>query len=312
MDPIRRHRIPLAGTAGILALALLTGLLAAAPAPAQNQDFSKVEITAQKLADGIWMLQGAGGNLGVSAGEDGVFLIDDQYAPLTEKIRAAIAKISDKPVRFVLNTHWHGDHTGGNENLGKAGVLIVAHDNVRKRLSTDQFIEAFKQDVPASPKEALPVVTFNDTVTFHMNGQTLHAFHVPPAHTDGDSVVWFKEADVVHTGDLFFNGFYPFIDVGSGGSVDGMIAAADRILGMIGENTQLIPGHGPAGRRKDLVAFRDMLQGVRDAVAPLVAAGKSLDEVQAAKPLAPFDETWGKGFLNSEAFTAIVYASLKK
>jgi glyoxylase-like metal-dependent hydrolase (beta-lactamase superfamily II) len=258
------------------------------------------------------MLVGQGGNIGLSVGDDGAFLVDDQYAPLTDRIQAAVAALTEAPVRFVVNTHWHGDHTGGNENLGKGGALIVAHDNVRKRLASDQFIEAFNREFPASPKVALPVVTFNDTVTFHVNGQTVQAFHVEPAHTDGDSAVWFQEADVLHTGDLFFNGFYPFIDVGSGGSVDGMIAAADRLLGMIGEHTKLIPGHGPAGNRADYVAFRDMLEGVRDAVAPLVAAGKSLEEVQAANPLAPFDETWGQGFLNSETFTGIVYASLKK
>ena len=152
-------------------------------------------------------------------GPDGVFLIDDQYAPLTDKIKAAIATVSDKPVRFVLNTHWHGDHTGGNENLGQAGALIVAHDNVRVRMSVEQFREAFGQKVPAAPKAALPVVTFNDTVTFHLNDQEIHAFHVAPAHTDGDTVIHFRTADVIHTGDVFFNGLYPFIDVGSGGGI---------------------------------------------------------------------------------------------
>lgn len=276
-----------------------------------QQDFSNVEVTSQKVAGNIWMLQGAGGNLGVSAGPDGVFLIDDQYAPLTEKIRAAIAEISDQPVRFVLNTHWHGDHTGGNENFGKAGALIVAHDNVRERMSVDSFMAAFNNKVPAAPDVALPVVTFTDTVTFHLNDDDIHAFHVPPAHTDGDSAVYFRKDDVLHTGDLFFNGIYPFIDVASGGGVQGMIDAADRLLGMIGDDTKIIPGHGPMATKADYRAFRDMLQGIRDAVAPLVAQGMSKEEVMAENPLAPWDEQWGQGFLNSERFLGIVYDSLQ-
>ena len=289
--------------------ALAVALVAAGAADAQ-QDFSKVEIRTTALRGGVYMLAGAGGNMGLSTGEDGLFLIDDEYAPLTEKIGKAIAAIQKGPVRFLLNTHWHGDHTGGNENLGKAGVLIVAQDNVRQRMSTDQFTKAFGRKVEASPKAALPVVTFNDTITFHLNGDTIHAFHVPPAHTDGDSVIVFEKADVIHTGDVFFNGFYPFIDVSSGGSIDGMIAAAQRIHDMAGPDTQIIPGHGPLGDREQLAAYVGMLRQVRDAVAKLVDAGKSRDEAIAAKPTTDLDPTWGKGFLEPDAFVGIVYDSL--
>ncbi|HRC86077.1 MAG TPA: MBL fold metallo-hydrolase [Thermoanaerobaculia bacterium] len=293
----------------LLCLALALGSI---PAWAQNQDYSKVQIQTVAVAPGISMLLGAGGNIGVSVGEDGVFLIDDQYAPLTEKIQAAVKALSPKPVRFLLNTHWHGDHTGGNENLGKAGAMIVAHDNVRIRLSTEQFMPRFNEKVPPSPAIALPVVTYNDSVTFHVNGEEIYAFHVPPAHTDGDSIVFFRKANVVHMGDVFFNGLYPFIDVDSGGSISGVIAAVDRVLAMVGDDVKLIPGHGPLAGKKELAAYRAMLAAVRDNVAKLVAAGKSEADVLAAKPTAAFDETWGKGFLKPEVFTQIVFASVSK
>jgi glyoxylase-like metal-dependent hydrolase (beta-lactamase superfamily II) len=298
---LRRNLIP------ALALALL---VVASPVAAQH-DFDEVEVKTHEVADGIAMLEGAGGNIGVSAGEDGVILIDDQYAPLTEKIQAAVRKISDRPIRFVINTHWHFDHTGGNENLGKAGAVIFAHDNVRKRMSVDQFISVLETEVPASPAGALPVVTFSDTVTFHLNGDTIHVVHVPPAHTDGDSFVHFREANVLHLGDLFFSGMYPFIDVSAGGSLDGMIAACDTALELTDGQTRIIPGHGPLSNRADLEAYRNMLAGVRDVVVPLVQAGKSLDEITEAAPLEPFNEKWGHGF-PPELFLTAVVADLSK
>jgi glyoxylase-like metal-dependent hydrolase (beta-lactamase superfamily II) len=284
--------------------------LLAAPAPTQS--FDQVEIKTIPVAEGISMLVGAGGNIGVSAGEDGVLLIDDQYAPLTEKIEAAVAAVSDQPIRFVLNTHWHADHTGGNEKLGEAGALIVAHENVRTRMSTEQILMPFNNKVPPSPPGALPVVTFSDSVTFHMNGGEIRVFHVKPAHTDGDSIIHFLEADVVHMGDIYFNGMYPFIDVAAGGTIDGMIAAVRLVLEMTDEKTKIIPGHGALSNREELAAFGTMLEGVRDAIAPMIKAGKSRSEVVDAKPTAAFDEVWARGFLNPDRFAGIVYDSLKK
>jgi len=286
-------------------------LALAAPAAAQGPDFEKVQIKTEKVAEGIWVLAGAGGNIAVSAGADGVFLVDDEWAPMTPKVKAAVAAISDRRLRFILNTHWHPDHTGGNKDLGEAGALIVAHDNVRLRMSTDQFIEAMGMKFAPSPARALPVVTFNDAVTLHLNGDDVEAFHVPPAHTDGDAIVHFRRAGVVHMGDLFFNGMYPFVDLSSGGSFEGYIAAADRALAL-GEGTRIIPGHGPVGTRADLRAYRDMLVTVRDRVKPLVQAGKTPAEVVAARPIADLDAKWGQGFMKPEQFLEIVAKSLSR
>jgi glyoxylase-like metal-dependent hydrolase (beta-lactamase superfamily II) len=293
--------VPLAGA--------LWAVLLAAPS-LLAQDWEAVEIGTQELAPGVYMMIGSGGNLGVSAGEDGVFLIDDQYAPLTEKIVAAIRAVSDAPIRFVLNTHWHGDHTGGNENLGEAGALIVAHDNVRERMSVEQFIEAFDRRTPPSPEGALPVVTFSASVTFHLNGDELFVFHVEHAHTDGDAIIHFRKSNVVHMGDTYFSGGYPFIDVSSGGSIDGMIATADKVLSIVDDDTQIIPGHGEMSNKAKLKEYRAMLAGVRDAVAAQIAQGKSEDEVVAADPTERWDEVWGQAWMDPETFTRIVYSDL--
>jgi cyclase len=285
-------------------------VLVASPVLAQQQDFSGVEIKAEKIADGIYMLTGRGGNIGLSVGKSGTCLIDDQYAPLTDKILAAIRAITPEPIRFVVNTHWHGDHTGGNENMGKTGALLVAHENVRLRMSTEQFSATFDRKTPPSPEGALPVVTFTDAVTFHWNGDEIRVYHVPPAHTDGDAVVHFVKANVVHAGDVFFNGGYPFVDVSSGGRIDGVIAAAERVLAGIDERTRIIPGHGPVGTKADLQAYHDVLKTLRDRIAKLKVEGKSRDEVIAAKPTADHDAKWGTGFMKGDVFTGLAYDSL--
>ena len=293
-------------TSRTLALAV-AAITVATPLVAQMED---VEIRTVPVADGVYMLMGSGGNIGLSIGEDGAFVIDDQYAPLTDKVIAAIRELTDKPVRFVINTHWHGDHTGGNENMGKAGAIIVAHENVRVRMSEEQFHEAFDNRTPPAPVGALPVITFDDGVTLHWNGDEIRIFHVAPAHTDGDAVIHFVNADVIHTGDTYFNGLYPFIDVGTGGHFDGMIAAADVILEIAGENTKIIPGHGPLSNRAQLQAYRDMLVTVRGRISAMVEEGMDRDAVVAATPTSDLDAAWGGGFLEPDMWVGIAYDAL--
>ena len=281
----------------------------AAPVWAQ-QDFSTVEIETVLVADGVYMLVGSGGNIGLSIGEDGAFVIDDQFAPLSEKIMAAIAAVTDADVKFLVNTHFHGDHVGGNEAFGAAGAVIIAHENVRARMSTDQFREIFNQPIPASPVGALPILTFSDEMTFHWNGDTIRAIHVAPAHTDGDTILYFQNANVIHMGDTFFNGFYPFIDVSSDGDIDGIIAAGYRALAIANEDTAIIPGHGPLSDAAGLAAWLEMLKVTRVNMQSLIDQGLSEDEAVAARPTAESDEQYGGGFMNPENYNRLLYQSL--
>ncbi|MDP6535798.1 MAG: MBL fold metallo-hydrolase [Gammaproteobacteria bacterium] len=268
-------------------------LLLAQPVSAQ-QDFSNVEITPHHVAGTFYYLQGAGGNIGLSIGEDGVVMIDDQFAPLTDKILAAIRSLNDGEIRFVINTHVHGDHTGGNENLGRMGILILARDEVRVRLSEQQ------------PEAALPVLTYSDAITIHLNGEEVYAFPVPPAHTDGDTFIHFKDSDVIHAGDVFRTTAFPVIDTNNGGSLEGTLAALAMLVGTAGPNTQIVPGHGEVSSRMDVMGFRDMVIDVKNKVAPMVERGMSYDQVAAANPTAAYNDRYG----DPERFLRAVYSEL--
>lgn len=271
------------------------------------QRFDNVKIETTKLSDHVYMLVGAGGNIGVSVGDDGVFVIDDQFAPLSEKILTAIKAISDKPLNFLVNTHWHGDHSGGNENMANAGATIIAHDNVRIRM------EKPRRDGSNNPKEALPIITFNDKLNINVNDEAIAVFHVENAHTDGDAILYFTESNVLHTGDTYFKGKYPFIDLNSGGSASGYIEAAKRGLMVIDDNTKIIPGHGAPSNKAEYKAFLEMLEGLKANISKAIAAGKTEEEVAKDTSLTKKYDDLGfdGGFINAERIRLTFYRSLK-
>ena len=275
------------------ALALALGVLPTALS-GQGQDMSQVRIIPHQVTSGIYYLEGQGGNIGLSVGEDGVVMIDDQFAPLTERILAAIRQINSGEIRFVINTHLHGDHTGGNENLGRMGILILARDAVRVRM------------MPTAPAVALPVLTFSEPISIHLNGEQVRTIPVPPAHTDGDSFIHFVNADVLHLGDVFRTVGYPFIDTASGGTLQGMLDAMGVAIGMAGPNTKIIPGHGTVATRADAIAYRDVFLDVKTRVAALVAQGMNYDQIAAARPTARYDVDKG----DPERFLRAVYSEV--
>lgn len=291
-----------------LSLSLLL-VLSALFLSAQQPDTSKVEMKVTKVAGTVYMLEGMGGNIGASVGDDGIVMVDDEFLPLAEKIEAAMKGITDKPVKFVLNTHWHGDHTGGNPHFGEKAP-IIAQENVRKRLA-----EGGKTrfgDVPPAPKTALPVITFEDKISVHLNGEDIRAIHIPSGHTDGDAVIFFPQSNVVHMGDDFFNGgMFPFIDLDSGGSVQGMIAGGEKVLAEVPDDVKIIPGHGPLGSKADLRKFIDMLKETSAAVQAGINKKKTLDQLKQEKVLAKWD-SFGQGFIKTDLFVEILYDSLTK
>ncbi|MEL7489130.1 MAG: MBL fold metallo-hydrolase [Pseudomonadota bacterium] len=285
------------------------GALLVASSAAAQRDFSDVEIKPTEVTEGLYMLQGAGGNIGLSAGDDGAFIVDDQFAPLSEKIMAAIKTITDKDVAFVINTHFHGDHTGGNEAFGEGGAHIVAHDNVRKRLK-EGLTRAGGNVTPPAPEAALPVITFSKSISFYWNDRDIYIAHPQNAHTDGDAIIFFKDKNVVHMGDVFFNGGFPFIDLEAGGDLGGYIETHEWVLKKTDEETKIIPGHGPLATRDDLQKTVTMLKDVRSLVQAQIDKGLDEDAVVAADPLKKYADDWGQGFINSERMTRTAYRSL--
>jgi len=281
-------------------------LLFSVLAVAQQGDFSKVQIKVQKVAGNVYMLQGAGGNIGVSVGEDGIVIVDDQFAPLAEKIQAALKGITDKPVRFVINTHWHGDHVGGNEYFGQKAT-IIAQDNVRKRMMEGATVLGNK--VPPAPKGALPIITFDHDTTVHLNGEDIRALNITAGHTDGDSVIYFPQSNVVHMGDDFVTYGFPFIDLASGGSVKGMIESVETAIAKLPPDVKVIPGHGAVSNLDDVRKFTQMLRETSAIVQKGIAAGKSLEQLKQEKVLAAYDK-WNGDFVTTDKFIETLYNDL--
>ena len=295
----------------IASIVLAGLLLACGLAAAQDEDFSKVQMKVTKVSGTVYMLEGAGGNIGASIGDDGIVIVDDQYAPLAEKIQAALKGITDKPVRFIINTHYHGDHTGGNAYFQKQAP-IIAHDNVRKRLETGGPVgngSSIHMDAKPQPKEALPIITFDHDVTVHLNGEDIRALFFPAGHTDGDSIIFFPKSNVVHMGDDFVTYGFPFIDIDSGGSIDGMIAAVDQVIAQLPPDVKVIPGHGPISSLDDVRAYATMLKATREVAQKAIKEGKTLDQMKQAKLLDPWKKYSGD-FVNEDTFLETLYNSL--
>jgi glyoxylase-like metal-dependent hydrolase (beta-lactamase superfamily II) len=299
---ISRFRSPL-----LAALYALAASPVLAQAPSQAPD-PKAQIKVQQVRPGLHVLSGQGGNVAAWTGPDGIVLVDDSLAQAAPQLVEAVAKISPAPIRFVVITHWHPDHAGGNEALGKAGAVLIAQHAVRSRMSEAQFVEEYDVKVPPSPKAAMPVLTFADSMSLHLNGDDLEAIHVGKAHTDGDTIVWWDKANAVHLGDLFYAGGYPFIDLDSGGSLAGVVAAIEQVLARADAKTAVIPGHGPVSTRAELAAYRDMLVAVGRRVRQLVEDGTSEEQILASHPTAEFDERYGRGAVDADRFVKMLYA----
>ncbi len=311
----RRHFLEWGAAAGAAVVAQRWMLAQSAPASARTasprNDPASTPVRTRKLYDNLYLLQGVGGNMVFQTGADGSLLVDASYAPAVAQIRAAIASLAPQASGGILvNTHWHTDHTGGNAGMHDAGFTIVAHRMTRERLSTTQTMRLFHNTIPPAPPGALPAIGIDESLTIWRNGDTIELAHFAPAHTDTDISIHFLRADVLHVGDVWFNGMYPFIDEGAGGSVGGMIRAGEKVLAMASGSTKIVPGHGPLGAKADFQEFYDMLAGVHDKIAALKAAGLSEQEAIARKPTADFDATYGGGFMSADVFVGIVYRTL--
>ena len=304
----------------LLATGVAAGALVA-PAGAQNTppqaEVSPAEdavpVSIQRLRPDLHVLMsGRNGNIGVWHGADGIVVVDDSLAPLAPKVLETIRKIADGPIRFVINTHWHPDHTGGNEVLGAAGGIVVAHDKVRARMSEEQFIELVNMRIPPSPAAALPIVTFDESLTLHLNGDRLDIVHITDAHTDGDAVLWWRAANVVHAGDVYLSGSFPFVDLDSGGTLAGLVAGVEAILARVDDATIVIPGHGPVSNRRELAEYRDMIVTVGRRIREGVEHGRNLDEVLASRPTAEYDARYGQGFMTPTRLVGILYRDLTR
>jgi len=297
---------------------VLAFVLFASVAFAQEQDFSKVQIKVSKVSGNIYMLQGAGGNIAASVGEDGIVIVDDQYAPLADKIAAALKGIgvTDKPVRFIINTHYHGDHTGGNLPFATRGATVIAHDNVRKRLEsggkagTGTGPGSVNMEAKPAEKGALPIITFDHDVTVHLNGEDIRALHFPAGHTDGDSIIFFPKANVVHMGDDYVTYGFPFIDVLAGGSVQGMIAACQKVIPLLPADVKVIPGHGEVSNLDEVREYTKMLQDTSAVVQKAIDQGKTLDQMKKEKILAPWEQKYAGKFITADIFIETLYNSL--
>ncbi len=290
-------------------LACVAACLPTGTASAQNNNFDTVQIRPLKITDKVYMLKGAGGNIGLLTGSDGLLMIDDQFAPLSEKIAAAIKNIDPTQIKFLLNTHIHGDHTGGNENFKKMGVTIVAHDVVRSRMSSESVDPRTLAKMPAKPKTALPEITFADRMNFHLNDEDIELYHFTNGHTDGDVVIRFVKANVYHVGDLFNRTSFPFIDANNGGKFDGLLANFDKILALIDDKAKIIPGHGNLATKADVKAYRDMLYELQTGVQTALKSGKKVEDIPAMNLTAKYDDTFGKGFIKGKDFIIIVAQS---
>jgi len=279
----------------------------------QAQKFKDVEIIVNQLDNnGTYMLVGKGGNIGLSVGDDGVLLIDSQFKQLTDKILSAINnRITDKSVKFLINTHWHQDHSGGNENFVKNGAIIIAHENVRERLNAEQFVDFLNKTFEASPLNALPTITYKDSITFYFNEDKIDVYHLPNAHTDGDSIIYFNKRNIIHTGDIYVNGRYPFIDHSSGGSIDGIITGIEKIISIIDNETKIIPGHGLLSNLGELQDYLIMLKDIRQQVLTMVNNGATLNEIIKSDITSTYDNLYSDSFINSGDFLGFVYNDVK-